>query len=99
MELHGRMADRGKQTVIHRCPACSGPVRAALADRDKKVRCPSCRKVVVLEPAGHVETPILPGCAVELAMPPAARSVREEEPSEVGMAKKENAARSARGVV
>ena len=93
MELHGRMADRGKQTVMHRCPACSGPVRAALADRDKKVRCPSCRKVVVLEPAGHSETPVLPGCAVEIALPSRPGGAAGEDPNEAGMGKKENANR------
>jgi hypothetical protein len=33
----------------HRCPLCAGIVRAACADRQSRVRCPSCLQIVVLD--------------------------------------------------
>jgi hypothetical protein len=49
--------------------------------------------VVVLEPAVHAETLGLPGCAVEIPMPSAPRGVPQENPTELGIGKKESANR------
>jgi hypothetical protein len=41
--------NQSRVNAAHRCPLCAGMVRASLADRQNRVRCPSCLRVVVLE--------------------------------------------------
>ena len=42
------------------CPNCAAPIRAPAATRSRRVQCPQCRAVVVLEPApGAGKTAIL----------------------------------------
>src|SRR5688572_26066527 len=44
--------NQSRVNAAHRCPLCSGMGRASLADRQNRVRCPSCLQVVVLDPVG-----------------------------------------------